>query len=306
MPPGRARIVSSVPDGTTRRVIGLRVDQDATTVTVGVRCVAVRTAPKDGTTTQLAWRVVQRDVTLQPGQQVADLGLECGAQEKGVVAGWRLDYGLLPVGDEPQIKTRKFAIDNPTDRVLGGTLYLLCLGDRLTDGGAASDLVNTAAATTSTPQDGAAVLSASAGLRVQQAPADPPAAPSITVGDGPTTPGPAATPSGTTVVPRAAATRTATLRGTRVALAIGCATGCSGTVEVRADREVRVGGRTLRAKALLARTRFRVTGARGTVRVRLPAKVAAALRRQRVRRVRVVVRDAAGRRTTTVVTLRRR
>ncbi|MGX6448816.1 collagen-binding domain-containing protein, partial [Patulibacter sp. S7RM1-6] len=184
VPPGRARIVSSVPDGTSRRTIGLRVDQDDTEVTVGVRCVSTLTAPRDGTSTRLQWRVIERTFSLQPGQQVADLPLACGDQEKGIVAGWKLDYGLLPVGNEPQIKTRKFAIDNPLPQptkdpglpddqqptnVLGGRLYLLCLGDRLTDAGAVSDLVNTASATTSSPQDAAAVLSASSGARTSSA-----------------------------------------------------------------------------------------------------------------------------------------
>jgi hypothetical protein len=99
---------------------------------------------------------------------------------------------------------------------------------------------------------------------------------------------------------------TAVLKGSAVAVALRCATACSGTVEVRAASRLRAGGRTYRAKALLASRRYRVQAGRtGTVRVTLTKRLARDLRAQGVRKVRVTVRDAAGRTTTRTLRLGR-
>jgi hypothetical protein len=99
---------------------------------------------------------------------------------------------------------------------------------------------------------------------------------------------------------------TAALEGSVVAVALRCTTACSGTVEVRAASRVRSGGRTYKAKALLASRAYRVQAGRtGTVRVSLGKRLARDLRAQGVRRVRVTVRDAAGRTTTRTLRLGR-
>lgn len=309
VPHGRARIVASVPVGEGGRRIVLQVDEAGSEVTVGVRCLAQLTGDANGTTTALRWNTISKPITVGAGQ-VATESLICGDQQKGFVAGYELDGGLVSLGNDPQPKSRVFRIHNPTGAPLSGTLYLLCIDERTTNPQGVSSVVNTVTGSSSSPQSTGAVLSASVGVRIQGA-APPSGTPSVDIDAPPVALPPAA--RSIVPVPEAApversAARSATLRSSTVDVAVRCANAaCSGTVEVRAAKRLRVGGRTIKAKGLLAQRSFRVTrGRNGTVRVVLPKRVAAALRAQKVRSVRVTVRDGSGRRTTTVLRLGRR
>lgn len=308
---GRARIVGSVPVGDGGRRIILQVDAANSEVTVGVRCLSQLTGEANGTTTALRWSTISKPITVGAGQ-VATESLICGDQQKGIVAGYELDGGLVSLGHDPQPKSRVFRIHNPTGAALSGTLYLLCIDERTTNPQGVSSVVNTVTGSSSSPQTTGAVLSASVGVRIQGA-APPSGTPSVDIDLPPIVPARIAPPANDApVAPPAARTagpaaRTATLRSSTVAVAVRCASAaCSGTVEVRAAKRLRVGGRTIKAQGLLARRSFRVTRGRdGTVRVILPKRIAAALRAQKVRSVRVTVRDGSGRRTSTVLRLGR-
>ncbi len=312
VPRGRATIVASVPIGDSGRRITLDVSDPDTEVTIGVRCLSALTGPAGGTTTALRWNTISAPVSVAPGATV-EHQLICGDRQKGIVAGWELEGGLVPLGHAPQPKTRVFRFHNPTGATRTGTVYLLCVDERTADPQGTSTVTNTVTATTTSPQSGGAVLSAGAGLTIQGAtpPTDPPTV-EVTPAPAPAPVAPAAVaplaaPAARTTASAASATPTrATLRSSAVAVGVRCGRGsCRGTVEVRAARTLRVGGRTVRARGLLAQRSYRlISGRAGTVRVALPRRISTALRRQGVRSVRIVVRDGQGT-TTRTLTLRR-
>lgn len=305
VPRGRATVVASVPVGDSGRRITLDVSDPDTEVTVGVRCLSALTGPAGGTTTALRWNTISAPVAVGPGQTVTQT-LICGERQKGIVAGWELEGGLTPLGHAPQPKARVFRFHNPTGMTRTGTVYLLCVDERTADPQGTTTVTNTVTGTTSSAQSGGAVLSAGADLTIQGAtpPSEPP-----TVDVTPRNEPPV--PSAPTIVPTtthtAAVTPTsATLRSSTVAVGVRCRTArCTGTVEVRADRKLRVGRRTVKARGLLAKRAFRVAkGRTGTVRVTLSKQVSSALRRQGVKTVRISVRDRSGV-TTKTLRLRR-
>ena len=84
---------------------------------------------------------------------------------KGIVAGWDYEYGLVPLGNDPQPITRVFRIWNPSDQSMKATLHLLCLKIRTGGSGSApSEFVNTGYVNSSTTQGPGAVLSDTATL----------------------------------------------------------------------------------------------------------------------------------------------
>lgn len=315
VPRGRATVVATVPFGESGRRITLDVRAPDTEVTVGVRCLSALTGPAGGTTTALRWNTISAPVTVGPGQTLSQT-LICGERQKGIVAGWELEGGLTPLGHAPQPKARVFRFHNPTGATKTGTIYLLCVDERTTDPQGATTVTNTVTGTTSSVQSGGAVLSAGADLTIQGAtpPTEPPSVDVTprTEAPAPRTEAPAPrseAPSAfvpSTTWAAAVTSTSATLRSSTVAVAVRCRTArCAGTVEVRADRKLRVGGRTIKARGLLAKRAFRVsTGRTGTVRVALSKQVSTALRRQGVKTVRISLRDRTGV-TTKTLRLRR-
>jgi choice-of-anchor A domain-containing protein/uncharacterized repeat protein (TIGR01451 family) len=308
VPRGRATVVASVPVGDSGRRVTLDVRDPDTEVTVGVRCLSALTGPAGGTTTALRWNVISAPITVGPGQTVTQ-ALICGDRQKGIVAGWELEGGLTPLGHAPQPKSRVFRFHNPTGTAKSGTIYLLCVDERTADPQGTTTVTNTVTGTTTSPQTGGAVLSAGTDLTIQGAtpPSEPP---DVDITPRIETPAPLAiTPSVPAPSPARAAAATPTsakLRSSTVAVGVRCRTArCTGTVEVRADRRLRVGGQTVKARGLLAKRSFRVRkGRTGTVRVALPKRVVTALRRQGVKTVRISVRDRSGV-TTKTLRLRR-
>jgi choice-of-anchor A domain-containing protein/uncharacterized repeat protein (TIGR01451 family) len=288
---GRAHVSASVPVGASGRELTLQVDQ-AASVTVGVRCLSNLTGVAHGTTTQLVFTSLQKDVTVAPGATTTEQ-LICADDAKGVVAGWKLDGGIVPLGNQPQPKTRVFRLSNPTSTTLHGTVYLLCLAARTGSPSGVSDLTNTATASSSTAQTSGAVLSASAGVRIQGGgSADVP--PAVTVD-----------PPHTTVTPSAAraplaTVRSAVVRTGSVRVALACSGTCKGTVELRLAKRVRVAGHTYRAGTRVGTASFSRHGKGAkTVAVTVARKLAKVLRHKQLT---VVVRTGTDARSATVLT----
>lgn len=308
VPRGRATVVASVPVGDSGRRITLDVSDPDTEVTIGVRCLSALTGPANGMTTALRWNTVSAPVTVGPGQTIATT-LTCGERQKGIVAGWELEGGLTPLGHAPQPKARVFRFHNPSGTTKTGTVYLLCVDERTADPQGTTTVTNTVTGTTSSTQTDGAVLSAGADLTIQGAtpPTEPPSVEVTPRTENPAEPA-VRLSAFAPPAPRAAAAspKSATLRASTVLVAVRCRTArCAGTVEVRADRKLRVGGRTVKARGLLAKRAFRVSkGRSGTVRVTLAKRVSTALRRQGVKTVRISVRDRTGI-TTRTLRLRR-
>ena len=85
--------------------------------------------------------------------------LSCPVGYKGIVAGWKYNRKLVPLGNDPQPINRDFRIWNPTNRDRRATLHLLCVSIRTVNTGAT--LTNTAFVSSTNQQDPAAILSAS-------------------------------------------------------------------------------------------------------------------------------------------------
>lgn len=301
---GAATVAASVPSGTTGRRIDLDVAAGGATVTAGVRCLSELTGVANGTTTRLVWTPIEKAVSV-PAGAVTTEQLVCGDQAKGIVGGWTYEDGLLPLGNEPQPKTRVFTLWNPTGGTRTGTIHLLCLDVRTGAPASVSDVTNTVTGTSSSAQAAGAILSAGATVRISSGP-DAGAPPTATV-DPPAT-GPAtatdtsstsriATPDTTprTVRATVAATATsATVRSASLRIGVACTGTCAGTVDVRLRATVKAGGHTYRKGTRIGHARFSRTGA---VTVRLPKALAKKLRRTRVS---VVVTSGGTTRTATV------
>lgn len=164
---GRVLVLASAPVGDTGRRLTLKVSGASTTVTASIRCLQNRTSELNGVSTYLTFNQVIKPITVGAGSKATE-SLECGANGKGIVGGWEFEDGLVPLGNDPQPKSRVFYVWNPTAHPLTGTLYLLCLEARTgtTEQVSEKTYVNTATVTTSTPQAPGAVLSDSATVKV--------------------------------------------------------------------------------------------------------------------------------------------
>ena len=117
-----------------------------------------------------------------PAGEVVEVTLTCPVGYKGIVAGWRLDDGLVDLGNDPRPIIRVFKLFNPTSGPLTADLWLGCLATRTKSGTGNPVVTNTASATTTSPEKTTGNNSGSATLTVQSgsAPAAP-AAPRVAV-----------------------------------------------------------------------------------------------------------------------------
>ena len=121
----------------------------------------------NGSTSDLVFTKVTRPISVGAGSKATE-SLICGENAKGIVGGWEYDDGLVPLGNDPQPKSRVFYVWNPTAHPLTGTLYLLCLEARTGSSTPVGEktYVNTATVTSSTTQGSGAVLSDDASVKV--------------------------------------------------------------------------------------------------------------------------------------------
>ena len=235
---GTATAVTSYPVGDTSWEFVLdRGTGDATEGTVSVQCMLSELSEVDGHSHELDLREVTQNVTVQPGE-VLEVTLTCPVGYKGIVAGWRLDEGLVNLGNDPRPIIRVFKLYNPTSGPLTADLWLGCLSTRTLAGAGNPTVLNTASATTTSTESSTSNNAASATLTVQS-------------GSAPATP-----------APRVA------VSGSKVTASVTCqvAVDCGGTATLLALKTQKVGGTTLKKGSVLARGSYTVdAGDKGKV-----------------------------------------
>ena len=107
----------------------MKISGGATTVKASIRCLQNKTSEVNGVSTDLVFTKVTKPIQVASGGKATE-SLVCGENAKGIVGGWEFDDGLVPLGNDPQPKSRVFYVWNPTAHPLTGTLYLLCLEAR--------------------------------------------------------------------------------------------------------------------------------------------------------------------------------
>jgi hypothetical protein len=129
----------------------LEVDvPDSAVLTFSIRCLSTSLGVAGGHTHDLV--LDQRADTVQvPAGSTVRPQLSCADDGKGIVAGWSTGAGLVPLGSDPQPKTRVFGFTNPGGTDASARVGLLCLSTRTTGSATTSDVVNTATVTTTTP-----------------------------------------------------------------------------------------------------------------------------------------------------------
>ncbi len=269
----------------------------AATAELGVRCLDVRTGSVQGHVHDLAL-VQQTRLVSVPGGATVTERVECGDQGKGLVASFSLPVGLLALGNEPQPVNRDFRLVNTTADPLEARLGLLCLNDRTSTPPAATEIVNTATVSSTTPDPDDEDRTSTAVVALGDD------GPVITFASGPIAQalGKVVAPLGAAPAPAVSA---ASLGKSALTLTISCAAACNGAVAVRTARTVRSGGVTLRSGALLGRKPFALkTPDRRDLRVALSKRKASALRRAGVKTV-VVELTSGGKTTKTSAKLSR-
>lgn len=167
---GRALILASAPVGDTGRKLTLKISGAATTVKASIRCLDNRTTELNGASSELVFTKVTKPIQVGAGEKATE-SLICGENAKGIVGGWEFEDGLVPLGNDPQPKSRVFYVWNPTSHPLTGTLYLLCLEARTGSSTPVDEklYVNTATVSSSNDQKPGAVLSDDASVKVTRA-----------------------------------------------------------------------------------------------------------------------------------------
>lgn len=126
-------------------------DEPHDQVTVSIRCLD-RKVSMSGHGHDLSLLRIWDEVTIQPGQ-VHEVQLTCPDGSKGIVGGWDVEKGLIPLGNDPRPVTRAYKVYNPTDQPLKVRYSLLCLGDDTSTGHGQSgpkEIINTADVTSTT------------------------------------------------------------------------------------------------------------------------------------------------------------
>ncbi len=247
-----AVLIASTPSGENGRKFTLDVAGDEAKVTLSMRCLVNETSSG----AQLEFAPISRTIEVGPGAVVSEQ-LTCAVGYKGIVAGWDYEYGLVPLGNDPQPITRVFRIWNPSDQSMKATLHLLCLKIRTGEGGSVpSEFVNTGYVSSSTPQDPGAVLSDTATLSTDDS-----------ISDG-----------------RAPVITGARLSGRVLVVAVSAN---SGNIKVNAASRANVGGKILRKGSVLGTGRVSGT----TAKVKLGRIAAKAVRTGKLKRVRVTVKS---------------
>ena len=253
---GRALILASAPVGDTGRKLTVKISGGTTTVKANIRCLQNKTTEVNGTSSDLFFTQVAKPITVGAGSTATE-SLVCGDNAKGIVGGWDFEDGLVPLGNDPQPKTRVFYVWNPTVHPLTGTLYLLCLEARTGTSTPVGEktYVNTATVSSSSTQDSGAVLSDDASVKVTRY--NLYAAPSI---------------------------YKATLTGRKLAVGFKSATR-NGRVAVSLPGKNR----------LIGKARFHLGKAgKGKARVKLTGSAARAIHRGKIRKVKVKITSANG------------
>ncbi|MCW2812727.1 MAG: Cna domain protein, partial [Nocardioides sp.] len=210
-----------------------------------IRCLETRVSTADGHQHDLVLTPLTQTTTVAPGQTV-EITSTCAGDAKGVVAGFQMDLGLVQLGNDPRPIIRVFRFHNPTSSPLDVDVSLLCLMSRTSANSGSGTVVNTAYATTSTPETTTGDNTASASFKVDTSAPAPVASPASTV---------------VTVAPRQAFVSTAVKCSGTVA--------CTGTAVLVAARTQRVAGTLVRKGAVLARATYKVTSGRtATVKMR--------------------------------------
>ena len=155
-----AVLIASTPTAGNGRKFTMDVAGDEAKVTLSMRCLTNETSSG----APLEFAPISKTIEVGPGAVVSEQ-LTCAVGYKGIVAGWDYEYGLVPLGNDPQPITRVFRIWNPSDQSMKATLHLLCLKIRTGGGGSVpSEFVNTGYVSSSTTQEPGAVLSDTATL----------------------------------------------------------------------------------------------------------------------------------------------
>jgi uncharacterized repeat protein (TIGR01451 family) len=170
---GTAEVVTSYPAGDNDWTFALSSGGgDATSGVVSIQCMLDELAEANGHGHDLNLREVTQNVTV-PAGEVLEVTLTCPVGYKGIVAGWRLDEGLVNLGNDPRPIIRVFKLFNPTSGPLTADLWLGCLATRTKPGTGNPVVSNTASATTTSPEKTLGNNYGSATFTVDMAPASP-------------------------------------------------------------------------------------------------------------------------------------
>mgnify|MGYP001275462831 CR=1 FL=1 len=247
-----AVLIASTPTAGNGRKFTLDVSGDGAKVTLSIRCLSNLTSGG----APLEFAPISKTIEVGPGAVVSEQ-LTCAVGYKGIVAGWDYEYGLVPLGNDPQPITRVFRIWNPGDQSMKATLHLLCLKIRTGEGGIVpSEFVNTGYVSSSTPQEPGAVLSDTATV----------------------------TTDSSASTDRAPVISGARLSGRVLVVSVDAA---SGRIKVNAASRATVGGKLLRKGSVIGTGR----ASGSTSKVRLGKLAAKAVKSGKLKRVRVTVKS---------------
>lgn len=247
---------------------------DSARVETSLRCLSTSLGVAQGHHHDLPLRQVSDTVSVPPGA-TTQLQLTCGDLEKGIVASYDLDDGLVSLGNDPQPKIRVFRFDNPTSAALTARVGLLCLGTATGPESVLREVTNTASVSTSSPDRSTSDDVSSATFRISGADARAPIS--------------------------AAAVATVAAKGAaRVEVSISSDVRRTATVTLRTQR--RAAG--LRAGTVVARGTTTLRRGSNDVVVRATRRTAAVVRQGRIDRVRMVVTTRDGERLVRTVRLR--
>ena len=258
-----------------------RVDvPESATAVLDVRCLSTSLDTAAGHTHDLGLVQLTGTVTV-PAGGTAQGTLTCSDQAKGIVASSDVDPGLVPLGNDPQPKTRVFRFSNPTSGPLTARIGLLCLDTRTGPALTVSTVTNTAWVATSSTDATTADDSASASFRAT-AGSGPVAAPTFTVA---------------TLVRVAG-------EGARTRVVIPVRTAARQRLTVRVVAQQDVLGTSVRRGDVLSTGTVTVATGRHDVRLLLRGRAVSALAQGRTLRARLVVVARDGRQVTHAVRLR--
>ena len=224
-------VVTTYPDSDNSWRFAVVNDGPAASGTFTLRCLDNLISTANGHAHQLGFNEIRKTVTV-PAGQTAEYTLTCAGDEKGIVAGYDIDPGLVVLGNDPRPIVRVFRFYNPTDGPLSADLYLLCLANR-TEKGAdqGGTIVNTASVTTSTAETTLVDNSDHVQIQVDDSPPVTPVTPLVKVSES------------------------------RVATTVRCGGGggvCQGTATLVAASTQRVQGHVVKKGDLLAKATYRI------------------------------------------------
>jgi uncharacterized repeat protein (TIGR01451 family) len=242
--------------------------------TFAISCLSKSLSVTQGHTHDLDLRQISGTVTVQPGA-TAEIQLTCGDLEKGIVASYDLDPGLVSLGSDPQPKTRVFKFFNPTSAPLTARVGLRCLSTATGGEVTVSDITNTASVSTSSDDNTTVNDQSSATFQASRA-------------VGPVRP---ITATSTATVPS---------RGpARVKVMIGSSEKRVADVKLKTLKR----GAGLRKGAVVAKGRTTLRPGDNTVKVRATKKAAKDVRKGRINRATMVVTTRDGERLVRTVRL---